>query len=103
MYTVIKSEDYKVLIEELYKLKSALEGGEQLEGIDFNNEMIKFFNRATSASQKTRDTQQSKSGETAILDFSGAETRVDFADVVKYINDICENVNFMQGNFEYSG
>lgn len=103
LYTVIKSEDYKVLIEELYKLKSALEGGEQLEGIDFNNEMIKFFNRATSASQKTRDTQQSKSGETAILDFSGAETRVDFADVVKYINDICENVNFMQGNFEYSG
>lgn len=54
LYTVIKSEDYKVLIEELYKLKSALEGGEQLEGIDFNNEMIKFFNRATSASQKTR-------------------------------------------------
>lgn len=90
------------MIEELYKLKSALEGGEQLEGIDFNNEMIKFFNRATSASQKTRDTQQSESEKQQYLIFL-VRKRVDFADVVKYINDICENVNFMQGNFEYSG
>lgn len=106
LYEVIKSDDYKLLIDEIQKLKSALQGGDNLEGIDFNKEMLEYYNRVTNRSEKARDNQQWEAGEKSTLWFSGAETRVDFTDIVAYIRKSVINFIDTTGDdyvFHYSG
>ena len=105
LYSVIKSDDYKLLIDELQNLKSALQGESNLEGIDFNKEMLDFYNRRTRLGEEARDKKQYGSGEKSTLWFSGAETKVDYNDIIEYITLISVELEKRNKNyvFSYSG
>ena len=75
LYNVIKSDDYKILVDEMNQLKLALSYGSTFdESIDFDKEMNKFFTKDTGINRESRLDQQKDSGEVDILDKIDAET-----------------------------
>ena len=88
LYKVIKSDDYKLLIDELQKLKSALQGGDNLEGIDFDSEMKTFYDRCNHDSE-----------EDEIYDFNNAETNYDIPSMVTFMKALRNNLKIRSDDF----
>lgn len=89
LYNVIKSDDYKILVDEMNQLKLALSYGSTFdESIDFDKEMNKFFTKDTGINRESRLDQQKDSGEVDILDKIDAETTYEIKPVADYMRMI---------------
>lgn len=93
LYKVIKYPDYKLLIQEIQSLKSALRGEKPwLDGeVNFEKEMTDFFNRPYKT-DKIKQRSKRKSGEKELYDFRYADTSISFIDVYNYIDAIVETL-----------
>lgn len=96
LYNVIKSDDYKLLVDEMNQLKLALSGVDDFdESIDYDAEMEKFFNRATRVNEEKRLEQQTDSGEVDIFDKVNAETIYEMKPVADYMREIQAKIPYM--------
>lgn len=96
LYNVIKSDDYKLLVDEMNQLKLALSGVDYFdESIDYDAEMEKFFNRDTRVNEEKRLEQQATSGEADIFDKVNAETIYEMKHVVDYMREIQAKIPYM--------
>ena len=96
LYNVIKSDDYKLLVDEMNQLKLALSGVDDFdESIDYDAEMEKFFNRVTRLNEEKRLEQQATSGEADIFDKVNAETIYEIKPVADYMREIQAKIPYM--------
>lgn len=104
LYNVIKSDDYKILVDEMNQLKLALSYGSTFdESIDFDKEMNKFFTKDTGINRESRLEQQKDSGEVDILDKIDAETTYEIKPVADYMRMIESSIPKMSDKRTISG
>ena len=103
LYNVIKSDDYKLLVDEMNQFKLAVAGITDFdESIDYDAEMEKFFNRATRVNEEKRLEQQVTSGEADIFDKVNAETTYEIKPVANYMREIQAKIPNMSGKIRIS-